>query len=104
MFTLNRRYGNDSVYRPPDGDYVRLDRVAWNPQDLSQEELEHLFDAHLLSKVFLPDRWNRTLPLMKFMYGENSWQMAWAQKYYDEFRLKVKNYIHFNETDGVKVD
>lgn len=85
------------MHRVSDEGYERLDRVAWNPQDLSQEEFEARFDAHLPTKIFLPDRWDSIRPLLRLMYGKKSWQFAWSENYYAQFYAKVKNYVSFTQ-------
>jgi len=54
------------------GNFTRVDRNKWEPKYLTQEELRMKYDAHLPLKLYLPERWEQILPLLKLMFGEDS--------------------------------
>ena len=92
------RYGNKSVIEVTNGNFTRVDRSNWDDEPLymTQEELQWKYDAHLPLKMYLPDVWNDTLPLLKLMFGEDSWQFSWSNNYVKDFYATVRNYVEFN--------
>ncbi len=93
------RYGNKSVIEVTNGNFTRVDRSNWDDEPLymTQEELQWKYDAHLPLKMYLPDVWNDTLPLLKLMFGEDSWQFGWSNNYVKDFYATVRNYVEFND-------
>ncbi len=92
------KHGNKSVYRVSDDGFSRLDRIAWNADQLLPKNFSLRYDAHLPEKMFLPNRWKRNIqPLIFLMYGEHSWEARWCQSYFEEFSTKLTNYVKFDQ-------
>lgn len=96
LYNYHVRYGNESVTVVNNGDFTRVDRNAWAPNNLTQEDLAKKYDAHLPGKIYLPANWNRTLPLLKLMYGVDSVEVGWASTYASDFYATVRNFVEFN--------
>lgn len=79
------------------GDFSRVDRLDWNPQHLTQEQFKKKYDAHVPGKIFLPARWNKTLPLMTLLFGVDSVEVKWSNAYARDFYATVLNYVDFND-------
>lgn len=89
------RYGNDSMYLVSDQGFRRLDRDTWYVKDLNISGMETIYDAHIPLRLYLPKQWDLVKPLINLMYGENSWQTSWSEKYFLNFKDKCKNYLNF---------
>lgn len=85
------------MVRPDDGNYTRLDRSSWNPEEHVATELDLKYDAHLPSKIYLKERWDSLRNLINYMYGENSTLSIWCEKYFTDFYSKIRNYVNFND-------
>ena len=49
-----------------------------------------------MAKLFRPDVWEKTAPLIEFMFGRNkSREKKWADKYVNKIYEKIKNYQYF---------
>nr|CAH0110640.1 unnamed protein product [Daphnia galeata] len=91
-------HGNSSIYRMSDKGFSRLDRNKWEVDKLNQENFKFRFDAHLPEKGFLPIEWKSHIqPLIILMYGENSWEHEWCEKYTKVFLSKMVNYLEFSQ-------
>ena len=91
------RNGNETVIEVPTGNFTRVDRNRWEPKFLTQEEFHMKYDAHLPLKMYLPNRWQQTLPLLKLMFGEYSWEVSWSDNYARKFYSTLRNYVEFSD-------
>lgn len=92
------KHGENTVYRVSDEGFYRVDRSRWSEVDsLVPENFTHRFDAHLPSKGYLPIQQSRMEPLIHLMYGKNSWETKWVEKYNQEFLANVDNWIRFRK-------
>lgn len=98
------KHGKKSIYRVSDHGFSRLDRIAWNVDQLSPQDFALRYDAHLPEKMFLPNQWKRNIqPLVLLMYGENSWEAKWCQSYFEEFSKKLaNNYVNFGQSSTLR--
>jgi len=78
------------------GDFTRVDRNEWEPKNLTQEQFTKKYDAHLPGKIYLPAKWDRTLPLLKLMFGVDSVEVSWSSTYASDFYATVRNFVQFN--------
>ncbi len=85
------------MIRPDDGNYTRLDRISWYPEEHVASELDLNYDVHLPTKIYLEERWDSLRNLINYMYGENSTLSLWCENYFTDFQSKIQNYIHFND-------
>ena len=80
--------GNQSGFRPG------IDRANWTVESMTETEFSKMYDVHLLAKIYRPDNWNKTIPLLNLMYGPDSSEKLWATNYAREFFNKVKSYAN----------
>ncbi len=93
------KFGNSSVFRVSDDGFYRVDRSQWDSDLLLVENLSDQFDAHLITKGYLPLQQKRIKPLIDLMYGKNSSEAKWCSKYNEGFLSKVRNYLRFNHVN-----
>jgi len=76
------RHSDRHVFRKSDSGYKRINRSHWN---INMTSLDGYFDSHLPLNGYLPETWKKIRPLIILMFGENSWQLSWADEYAQEF-------------------
>lgn len=91
------KHRNNTVFRETGQRSRQLDRTDWDARKLSPENLQHINAAHLLRKSYLPIRWLRINPLVSHMYGQNTWQATWIDKYNQQFLVRYKKSRNFND-------
>jgi hypothetical protein len=90
-------HGQSTVYRVSDNGFSRADRANWaEVEHLNLETFMSKFDSHLPGKSYLLSQQAKIRPLIDFMYGNNSLESKWIEKYNKEFLEKVNNWIEFN--------
>lgn len=64
--------------------------------NLTKEQFEFKYDAHLMAKLYKPNGWEKTAsPLIQLMFGPNSSEKKWADNYASKVYKKMKNYEYF---------
>ncbi len=94
---IDDRNGNETVTVVNNGDFDRVDRIAWNPMNLTQPQFEKKYDAHMPGKIYQPDKWNKTLPLIKLLFGADSEEVSWSSAYARDFYATTRNYVEFTD-------
>lgn len=86
---ITRNNPND-IYKVSDNGFKRIDRGAWNADELDEATIQKRYDAHLPTKPFLPIKWKLIRPLMKLLYvGSESWKVRWCEQYAHEITSRL---------------
>jgi hypothetical protein len=90
-------HGHSTVYRVSDKGFSRVDRGIWTEvKKFDAKKFMTKYDSHLPVKGYLPIQQTKIKPLIDLMYGTDSWESKWIEKYNQDFLTKVGNWIEFN--------